>query len=75
MACDNCGSERILGVGAKCSDLCVVNFNDIDKEGYVPHDVGLGGGDYLEFNVCLECGKVQGKFPLEDPEFSQTEDE
>lgn len=76
MACDKCGSDRILGVGAKCSDMCTVDFNGVDQSDYVPRDIGLGGGDYLEFDVCLECGKVQGEFPLEDPEFAdKPEDE
>jgi len=33
-------------------------------EGYVPRDLGIGGGDYLEFDLCLECGKVEGEWPL-----------
>lgn len=75
MACNSCDSERILGVSAKCSDLCACDFNGFERDGYVPHDIGIGGGDYIEFDLCLECGKVQGQFPLEDPEFSQTDEE
>ncbi len=76
MACDNCKSDRVLSVGAKCSDMCMLNFNGIDKDGYAPKDIGLGsGGDYVEFNMCLECGKVQGTFPLDDPGFSTVEEE
>ena len=75
MPCDKCKSERILNVIAKCSDLSVMQFNGIEHEGYVPRDVGLGNGDYIEFDVCLDCGKVQGTFPLEDPEFAQEDEE
>lgn len=75
MSCDKCGSERILGVMGKCSDMSVAQFNGKEHEGYMPRDVGLGGGDYIEFDVCLDCGKVQGSFPLDDPEFAQTDEE
>lgn len=70
MICDNCKSERLLGIKAKCDDRCSVDFNAYQNHDYVPRDIGLGGGDYIEFDVCLNCGKVQGEFPLEDPEFA-----
>jgi len=34
------------------------------SDGYVPDDMGIGGGDYIRLHICLECGQVQGKFPL-----------
>ena len=71
MVCDQCGASRLLSVSAKCSDLChVMDPNDGEREtdGYVPRDLGIGGGDYLEFKYCLQCGKIQGSFPItEDP--------
>jgi hypothetical protein len=75
--CDNpqCLSNRILSVMGKCSDMCVVEFNEREHEGYVPVDCGIGGGDYIEFNVCLDCGKIQGSFPREIPDFARDEDE
>lgn len=66
MSCQKCKSERIIHVNAKCSDLCVVQIGDKEKDGYVPTDVvfGKGGfGDYVEFNLCLDCGQMQGKWP------------
>lgn len=62
----------------KCSDLSVVNLLGVEHEGYVPDDIGVGGGDYIRFDLCLNCGKVQGKFPLPDPKFyleEESEDE
>ena len=47
--CDTCGSERILKVFGKCSDLCVLQFNESEKEGYVASDCGIGGGDDIDF--------------------------
>jgi len=66
MACE-CGSERIAMVNAKCSDLCQFVIDDYEKVGYVQSDVGIGDGDYIEFDYCLDCGRIQGKFPVETP--------
>jgi hypothetical protein len=59
-----CKSERILSVSGKCSDIGSVSIGSQKKEGYVPYDMGIGGGDYIEFNVCLDCGQMQGTWPL-----------
>jgi hypothetical protein len=63
MACQ-CGSERIANVSGKCSDLCFCSIDDKEHQGYVPGDMGVGGGDYIELTYCLDCGKIQGDFPL-----------
>jgi hypothetical protein len=26
--------------------------------------MGIGGGDYVAFSYCLDCGQIQGDFPL-----------
>lgn len=67
MACV-CKSDRIASVSAKCSDCCGVSVGDACKDGYVPRDMGIGGGDYVEFMFCLDCGRVQGRFPLKQTE-------
>lgn len=65
MACE-CGSKRILSVSAKCSDLCSASFGSLEHDGYVPSIESLGGGDYLEIEVCVECGRLQNFEPLTD---------
>jgi hypothetical protein len=35
-----------------------------DHAGYLPEDLGIGGGDALEIDYCLECGQIQGTWPL-----------
>lgn len=64
MACQRCGSERIAEVGGKTSDLCHVYVGDKEHDGYVPGDMGIGSGDYLDFDFCLDCGQMQGEFPV-----------
>jgi hypothetical protein len=73
MACQKCKSERILSVNAKCSDLCNASIGGQEKDGYVPDDMGIGGGDYVEFDLCLDCGQLQGAFPLDKSELESIE--
>ena len=66
MICQRCKSERILRVNAKCSDLCAWKMATWKnwRSGYVPSKAGLGDdNDYVEFDVCLECGQMQGEYP------------
>jgi hypothetical protein len=39
-------------------------INGAEHDGYVPEDLGIGGGDYVQFSYCLDCGQIQGTFPL-----------
>jgi hypothetical protein len=71
MSCCRCKSERVLGITAKCSDCCSTQLWDREHQGYVPCGVGIGGGDYVEFSVCLDCGQLQGKFPLPPAEIEK----
>ena len=66
MVCQHCESKRVLEVQAKCSDLffCELPYVGAEHEGYVPSDLHIGGGDYIDFKMCLDCGQVQGNFPL-----------
>lgn len=62
--CQRCSSARVLSATGKCSDMFGVNINGVEIEGYVPDGLNIGGGDYIEFNVCLDCGQMHGKYPL-----------
>lgn len=59
-----CGSKRIATVSAKSSDLNYIFIGEKEHNGYVPTDMEIGKDDYLEFDYCLDCGKIQGEFPL-----------
>lgn len=65
MICQNCNKDRVLSISGKTSDMCFSKFQDKKTDGYVPYGMNIGGGDYLEFEVCLDCGQVQGKWPVE----------
>lgn len=75
MPCQKCNSERVAKINGKTSDCCFVSILDYTSCDYVPDDMGIGGGDYLEFDLCLDCGQLQGKFPLPLTELESTEEE
>jgi len=66
--CQRCNSKRVAGIGSKSSDCNSISINAspecLNHDGYVPRDMGIGGGDYIEFDYCLDCGQLQGEFPL-----------
>lgn len=62
--CLRCGAPRLAHILARCSDMCSIDLAGKHQSGYVPRDVGIGGGDDVQFTYCLECGQIQGRFPL-----------
>jgi len=71
MSCMQCQGDRIMFISGKCSDMCFASFGEAKHNGYVPGGVGVDdGGDYLQFEICLECGQVQDDWPKPDPGFA-----
>ena len=69
MPCQRCDSERVLYASAHCSDCFQVRGAIHEYTGYVPDDLGIGGGDNMTIEYCLDCGQIQGEFPISEPEF------
>jgi hypothetical protein len=68
-------AARIASVTAKCSDCSGTDIGGVEhSDGFVPSDMGIGGGDYVEFRWCLDCGAIVGdrtgwpKFPATEEE-------
>ena len=61
-----CGSLRVVRAQAKVSDGLILDmYKSPGDYWYVPDDMNIGDdSDYLYFSFCLDCGKIQGKFPL-----------
>ena len=74
MSCQKCGSDRTASMSAKCSDCCFVKIGSGEKSGYVPRDMGIGGGDYVKFHWCLDCGHIQGEWPVPKTELETPPD-
>ena len=67
MACIRCESERLLNFSSKCSDCFSCFYGTVGGyDGYVPEGLNIGSGDYIDATVCMECGQLQGKFPVEE---------
>ena len=70
--CQNCNSKRIVLINAKVSDMCqstMVNSPEYEPEDfeYVPQDMNIHvpmDSDVMEFQLCLNCGTIQGQWPL-----------
>jgi hypothetical protein len=65
MAC-KCGNGKLVSICGKVSDLCFASYGGVDKEGYCPEGIGVGGGDYIEFEFCPKCMTIQGEPPSEE---------
>lgn len=61
--CSRCGSDRILFASAKCSDRFYARYKDLEHDGYAIGPGNINEGDYLDMEICLECGQAQGKWP------------
>ena len=61
--CQRCSSLRLARILAHCSDMCSVDLADRYEHGQVPRDPGIGGDD-IHPAYCLDCGQIQGMFPL-----------
>jgi len=64
MICQRCKGNRIADISGKTSDCFSGEIDGKDYDGYVPSDMGIGGSDYIEFAYCLDCGQIQGKWPV-----------
>ena len=53
-----------LQITAKCDDRCSVSAGELLRQGYVPRNLGIGGGDYIRLTIDTETGKVEGWKPL-----------
>jgi len=57
----------------KCSDQAFASMQESEHEhdGYAPDIDNVCDGDDIQFEVCLDCGQMQGEWPLEKTEFEE----
>jgi len=74
MTC-KCGSDRIAYINGKTRDLNSISIDHLNFEhdGYMM-DIGVGSADYIEFDLCLDCGQVQGFTPVTDEMIMESEE-
>ena len=67
--CDKCNSKRLVSIVSKSSDCNSMWVGHISylHIGYLLPDLGIGDDEYyISFAYCLDCGKIQGDFPISD---------
>jgi len=57
----------MVSAQAKASDLHYVTYKGKAEDGYLNGELGIGSGDYLEIDYCLNCGQIEGQWPLPEP--------
>lgn len=77
MSCQNCKGERIMSIQGHCVDRFTADLDGKEfGPDYVPGDMGIGEGDDIEIDFCLDCGQMVGDFPIYPQCFeSEGEDE
>jgi hypothetical protein len=68
---------KTISVSAKCSDCFFLrgktqDGEHIEYDGYVPHGLNIGSGDYIEFTLDLETGKILNWKPVNADTLEQT---
>jgi hypothetical protein len=61
-----------MRIVAKCNDSFFSELRNDEgeiiskKDGYVPRDMGIGGGDYVRLTIDLATGKIDNWSPITD---------
>lgn len=63
MKCKNCGIGEVYTISAKCTDddIRIYKGNNLCSFDEVKNIIE---GEYIEFDVCLNCGHIKGKWPI-----------
>jgi len=65
---------RTIHIIAKCSDCCSTTFVNSETQdfaemnGYVPRNIGIGGGDYIKLTIDIDTGTIKDWRNLTDEE-------
>ena len=57
-------NDEILVICAKCSDMCSTQLRGKDgnviaeNDNYVPNNLNIGGGDYVELEINIKSGQI-----------------
>ena len=70
--CSKCGSSRILYVAGKTDKSCSLFYGDrIKKKSFVPDGLNIGFGDFINVYVCLDCGHLNGEWPVPESQMEE----
>ena len=68
--CQRCESNKLFSMNAKFNDMFTFTYQgkNHDTPDYAPNVDNICDSDYAFPEICLECGQVQGNFPVDDDE-------
>ena len=70
MNCQKCQSDQIVSITGHCVDRFTAEYKGQEYgPDYVNACLGIGKGDMIEISYCLICGRIQGDFPIDEPDF------
>jgi hypothetical protein len=74
-SCSFCKSLRLLSLSGELNrERCDVTYNGVESKCVdVPCRV-LGEVSILMFTLCLDCGRIQGNWPIPEPEIEYSQD-
>jgi hypothetical protein len=73
--CTECRSQRLVSVLSHAADRHLVKMGNVEHCDYLPKDMGIGGGDDNHFTLCLNCGQVQGAWPVAETQIEKKKKE
>ena len=61
--CQTCQGTRIASITGRCKDSCWFKPGDREDVPHPPEWINSAGDD-MYFQYCLDCGQIQGQFPV-----------
>ena len=62
--CQTCKSDRVGFTYFALGSHLSLTINGDVYQGEVPMDTNLGQGKSVRLSICMDCGQVQGKWPM-----------
>ena len=65
--CVKCGSTHIIHVSSilsLCDEGTTVTLDGTTHEIFIPRDFNIGGGNFIDFQCCNNCGQMVGIWPI-----------
>ena len=62
-ACHRCGGKQVASVFTKAPDATWWRLGAHEHEGILSYS-GVGSGENVQFDYCIDCGQIQGEWPM-----------
>lgn len=69
--CLKCNSERVINIEAHMERNVYTQYRGHEFVGGIPDSINIAYKGHLDIDMCLECGQVQGTFPVADLDLAE----